>query len=125
MDWEYVIVKDRNLISVRASGAFSPASFEDMIKDIQSDEQWQPGMDRLLDFCRLDFSKTTADDIRMAAEIHKKYDARIGYGRIAVVFGREADLGLGRMYESLLGKNVLATVKSFMTADEARQWLAG
>lgn len=121
---EYVIVNARNFISVRGSGSFSTASFEEMIRGIQSDEQWQPSMDCLIDFSILDLTKTTSSDIKMAVEIHKKYDFRIGRCRIAVVFGREADFGLGRMYETFLGSDVLSTVKSFRTADEARQWLA-
>jgi hypothetical protein len=124
MKWEYIILTARNLISVRASGKFSAASFEEMIRDIQSNEQWQPSMDRLIDFSLLDLTETTYDDIKITAEIHKKYDSRIGRCRIAVVFGRESDLGLGRMYETLLGSDVLSTVKSFLTADEARHWLA-
>ncbi len=124
MNWDYVIVNARNFISVRGSGNFSTASFEEMIRDIQSDEQWQPSMDCLIDFSILDLTETTSNDIKMAAEIHKKYDSRTGRCRIAVVFGREADFGLGRMYETFLGSDVLSTVKSFRTADEARQWLA-
>ena len=124
MKWQYVILNDRNLISVRASGTFSAVSFENMIVDIQSDPRWVPGMDRLIDFSALDLSKTTPGEIRAAAEIHKRYDSRIGHGRVAVVFAGEADLGLGRMYESFLGPDVTATVKSFQTADDARQWLA-
>ena len=124
MKWEYVIVNARNFISVRGSGNFSTASFEEMIRDIQSDEQWQPSMDCLIDFSILDLTKTSSNDIKMAAAIHKKYDSQIGRCRIAVVFGREADFGLGRMYETFLGSEVLSTVRSFRTADEARQWLA-
>lgn len=124
MNWEYVILGHRNLISVRASGPFSPASFEAMIKAIQSDEQWRPNMDRLVDFSAVDLTQTTAQDIVMTVEVHRRYDARIGHGRIAVVFGKEANLGLGRMYEASLGSGVLATVRSFRTADEARRWLA-
>lgn len=124
MQWEYVILSHRNLISVRASGPFSPASFEEMIKAIQADEHWRPNMDRLVDFSAVDLRKTTAQDILMTVEVHKKYDSRIGHGRIAVVFGREENLGLGRMYEASLGGSVLATVRSFRSADDARQWLA-
>ncbi len=124
MNWEYVILKDRNLISVRGSGKFSVASFEEMIRNIQSDVQWQPTLDRLIDFSMLDLTGTTSGDIRASAEIHRKYNTRIGCSRIAVVFGREADFGLGRLYESFLESDILSTVKSFRTADEARQWLA-
>jgi hypothetical protein len=124
MQWEYVILSHRNLISVRASGPFSPDSFEEMIKAIQSDEQWRPNMDRLVDLSSVDLSKTTAQDILATVEIHKRYDARIGFGRIAAVFGRETALGLGRMYEVTLGPHVRAKVRSFRTADEARHWLA-
>jgi hypothetical protein len=124
MNWEYKILTERNLVSVRGAGKFSPVLFEEMIKDIQSNEQWRPNMDRLIDFNTVDFTETTPADIKAAAEIHKRYDSRIGQGRIAVVFGKEADLGLGRMYETFLGSDVAATVKSFRTADEARQWLA-
>ncbi len=124
MDWEYRILNDRNLISVRASGQFSISAFEDMIKDMQSDRKWRPNMDSLIDFSFLDFSATTADNIRMAAEIHKRYDYRICRGRIAVIFGRESDFGLGRMYETFLESAVLATVRSFRNADEARHWIA-
>lgn len=124
MKWEYVILSHRNLISVRASGPFSPAMFEAMIKAIQSDEQWRPNMDRLVDFTAVDLRQTTAQDILATVEVHKQYDSKIGRGRIAVVFGREENLGLGRMYEVSLGTCVLATVRSFRSADEARNWLA-
>ncbi len=124
MNWEYVVLTNRNLISVRTTGKFSAASFEMMIKDIQTNEQWRPGMDRLIDFSSPDLTETTFNDIQMAAEIHKKYNSQIGKGRIAVVFGKQADIGLGRLYETLLGSDVLAIVKSFRTADEAHQWLA-
>lgn len=124
MDWEYVILTNRNLISIRAWATFSVAQFEEMIRDIQSHEQWQPTMDRLVDFTAVDLTETTANDIKMAAEIHKRYDPREGHGRIAVVFGKEESLGIGRMYENYLGADMRSTVKSFKTADEARQWLA-
>lgn len=124
MKWEYVIVSHRNLISVRASGPFSPVAFEAMITTIQADEHWRPNMDRLVDFSAVDLTKTTAQDIMTTVEVHQRYDARIGHGRIAVVFGRETDLGLGRLYEASLGQCVLAKVRSFRTADEARHWLA-
>jgi hypothetical protein len=124
MKWEYLFLDHRNLISVRASGPFSPVAFEAMIKAIQADAQWRPNMDRLVDFSAVDLSQTTAQDIVTAVEIHQRFDTKIGHGRIAVVFGRETDLGLGRLYETSLGQCVLAKVRSFRTPDEARQWLA-
>jgi len=124
MNWEYLILGHRNLITVRASGPFSPASFEAMITAIQSDPEWRPHMDRLVDLSAVDFSQTTAQDILQTVEVHKRYDARIGRGRIAVVFGGEEDLGLGRTYEFSLGRSVQSTVKAFQTADEARDWMA-
>ncbi len=124
MDWEYVILNHRNLVSVRATGKFSTALFEQMIKDIQSDNQWRPNMDCLVDFTSLDLTETTSNDIFMAADIHKRYDSIIGCGRVAMIFGREEDFGLGRLYENFLRPKVLATVRSFRTADDARHWLA-
>jgi hypothetical protein len=124
MQWDFVILSDRNLINVRAWGKFSAASFEGMINDIQSHEQWRTNMDRLFDFSGMDLTETTPDDISACAKIHMKYNSRIGHGRIAVVFRKEAAFGLGRLYETCLGSDVLATVKSFHTADEARHWLA-
>lgn len=125
MNWEYNILNDRNLLITRAMGKFSVASFKNMVVEFLSDKRWSPGMDCLVDHSVLDLSETQPADIRVAAEIHKRYDAQIGRGKIAVVFGGEAEFGLGRMYEGLLGSEVLATVRSFRTADEARQWLAG
>jgi hypothetical protein len=124
MNWEYNIVDDRDLLIVRAAGKFSVASFENMILEIYSDKRWSPGMDCLIDFSALDVSETGFVDILTATNIHKRYDTQIGPGRVAVVLGGEIHFGLGRLYETLLGSNVLATVKSFRTTDDARQWLA-
>jgi hypothetical protein len=124
MDWEYNIVSGRNLLIVRATGKFSVASFEKMIVDIISDKRWSLGMDCLVDHSALDLSDTFYSDIKETAEIHKRYDSRIGRGKIAVVLGGEEDFGKSRMYVTLLGSDVHATVESFRTTDEARQWLA-
>ncbi len=124
MDWEYNIVCGRNLLIVRATGKFSVASFEKMIIDIISDKCWAPGMDCLVDHSALDLSDTFYSDIKEAAEIHKRYDSRIGRGRIAVVLGGEEDFDKSRLYVTLLGSEVQATVNPFRTTDEARQWLA-
>jgi len=124
MNWEHNILTVRNLLIVRATGKFSVASFENMILEIHSDKQWSPGMDCLIDYSALDVSETRYDDILNATSIHKKYDTQIGVGRVAVVLGGAVHFGLGLLYEKLLGSKVLATVKSFRTADDARQWLA-
>jgi hypothetical protein len=124
MNWEYNFVNDRNLLTLRATGKFSVASFEKMIIDILSDKRWLPGMDCLIDHSTLDLSETSSDHIKAAADIHKRYNAQVGQGRIAVVLGSEVDFGLGRMYEMFVESAVLATVRSFRTADEAREWLA-
>ena len=124
MNWEYNIVSGRNLLIVRAMGKFAVASFEKMIVDIISDKRWSPGMDCLIDHSALDLSGTFNSEIKEAAEIHKRYDSRIGHGRIAVVLGGEEDFDKSRMYVTLLGSDVHATVNSCRTTDEARQWLA-
>ena len=81
-------------------------------------------MDRIVDFSSVDLTKATAQDILQTVDIHKKYDSRMGSGRIAVVIGKEENIGLGRMYEMSLGPNVQAAVRTFRTADEARDWMA-
>ena len=124
MEWEYNFVTGRNLLIVRASGKFSVASFEKMIIEIASDKRWSPGMDCLLDHSALDLSDTFNSDIKEATELHKRYDSRIGHGRIAVVFGGEENFDKSLMYVTLLGSDVHATVNAFRTTDEARQWLA-
>jgi hypothetical protein len=124
MNWEHHIACGRNLLIVRAMGTFSVESFEKMIIDIISDKCWSPGMDCLIDHSALDLSSTLYGDIKEAAQIHKKYDSRIGRGRIAVVLGGEEDFEKSRLYVTLLGSDVLATVNPFRIADEARQWLA-
>jgi hypothetical protein len=125
MDWEYKIMNERNLLVVRASGKFTVAAFEKMIMGVLSDNQWSPGMDCLMDHSALDLSETHSDEIQAAAEIHKRYDTWIGHGRVAMVLGSEKDFDKGRQYETLVETAVCATVKSFRTPDEARQWLAG
>jgi hypothetical protein len=124
MNWEYNFVIGRNLLIVRATGKFSVASFEKMIIDSISDERWSPGMNCLVDHSALDLSGTYYSELKEAAEIHKKYDSRIGGGRIAVVMGGEENFDKSSMYVTLLESDVHATVKPFRTTDEARHWLA-
>jgi hypothetical protein len=124
MNWEYNFVIGRNLLIVRAMGKFSVASFEKMIIDIISEERWSPGMNCLVDHSALDLSGTLYIELKEAAEIHKKYDSRIGGGRIAVVLGEEKDFDKSKMFVTLLGSDVHAIVKPFRTTDKARQWLA-
>jgi hypothetical protein len=95
-----------------------------MLREVLADSQWMPGLDCLVDHSMLDLTGTGPDEIRSSAELHKRYDSWIGNGRIAVVFGRQDDLDLGTLYATLLGNDVLATVRSFRSADEAREWLA-
>ena len=45
-------------------------------------------------------------------------------GRTAVVLGGKEDFDKSRLYVTLLGSDVHATVNSFLTTDEARRWLA-
>ncbi len=113
------------MVITRATGIFSVGAFEEMLREILADSGWKPGMDCLVDHSMLDLSDTTTDDIRSAADIHKRYDTWIGNGKIAVVLGREADYELGLLYANFLGSDVLATVRAFGTPNEGRQWLAG
>jgi predicted heme/steroid binding protein len=124
MDWEYNIARGRNLLIARGTGKFSATSFERMLFDILFSESWMPGMNALVDHSALDLSYTFNDEIKKATEIYKKYDSRIGRGRIALVLGREEDFDKSCLFVTLLGPDVLATVKSFQTTEEARQWLA-
>jgi hypothetical protein len=124
MNWEYNFVIGRNLLIVRAMGKFSVASFEEMIIDIISDERWSPGMNCLVDHSAMNLSGTYYIELKEAAEIHKKYDTRIGRGRIAVVLGGDEDFDKSSIFVMLLGFDVHGTVKPFRTTDEARHWLA-
>lgn len=123
MNWEYNFVSDRNLLTIRGTGNFSVDALEKMILEILSNERWSLGMDCLADYSKLDLSEAGYDSMTETARVHKKYDARIGQSRIAVILGSVADFGLGRMLEMLLGSDVLATVRAFRTGDEARRWL--
>lgn len=72
----------------------------------------------------LDLSDTFYGVIKDAAEMHKKYDSRIGPGRIAIALRGENYFEKSRMFITLLRSNVRATVNSFPTTDEARKGLA-
>lgn len=78
----------------------------------------------LWDFTEAIVSSISTETLRAyAAEARQRGEGRRG-GKTALVFAREADFGIGRLYEALAEmEKVPVTVKSFRSLKKAREWL--
>ncbi len=78
----------------------------------------------LWDFTEADLSNITSEEFRgIASEVKKRSEIRMD-GKTALVFGRDLEFGLGRMFQAFSEiEGVLFEYMSFRDIVEARKWL--
>ena len=126
MPAEHRIDTDNSIIVTTWSGEASDSDLIDSLTRYQQeirDRADHHTYDEILDFSQADGFSLTTDGIRRLAQLSVANEVAGVRTRLAIVVASTLAYGLGRMYESLLESEILSTVKSFRTADEARQWL--
>lgn len=109
------------LTSIKASGKFEAREMLDWLMRYYEGEVTKF---ILWDFAQADLSALKTEELRgFAAEARVHAQSRKG-GKTALVFSRDSDFGLGRLFEALAEmEEVPFTVRSFRSMKKAKEWL--
>ena len=123
MNWTIEYLEKLKFVKIVTEGDFTLSDHLAMIEDIISRKFWKPGMNTLFDHRKLDFNETTIALMKEASENHKRYEARIGDGKAAILMKSLEDYLRGRQFELLTSYQVSAKLNVFMDEDKALEWL--
>lgn len=123
MDWTIEHFEQSRLVKITPTGTCSIDENLRMIKNLVSQKFWKPGLNTLFDQRNLDLNGTSIDVMREVSENFKKYEAKIGNGKTAILMKSMADFARGRQFELLTNYEVSASVKIFLNEEEAIRWL--
>jgi hypothetical protein len=125
MKWLAEYIKDKNYVCIVAEGKFTAEDQLKMMEDVSRREYWQPGLNVLCDFRKLEFDIDSLAAIREASANRQKNEAKIGSGKSALLMNSLADYGRGRQYQLLTESKVSAQIRVFTDENEALDWLLG
>lgn len=78
----------------------------------------------LWDFTEAGLHKITTEEFRKMAELVKQKSKRKERGKSALVYSKDLEFGLGRMFEALSeSEGIEFPFKSFKNLEEAKKWL--
>lgn len=123
MDWTMKLIEQINTVRVTSSGTFDSDDDLKLVKDIISQNYWKPGMNMLLDHREVKFEGTDINQLRRVSEHHKKYEAEIGAGKMALLMKSLTDFARGRQFELLTEHDMEAEINVFVDEDKALEWL--
>jgi hypothetical protein len=120
---EMQINESSGLVTLTVSGQVSYPGVIKTLAKMLEDPRFQKGADILWDFRSAELDRLTAADIRgITSFLEKKKESRGEGYKVAIVSERDADFGVGRMYEGYAGR-LPFNVMVFRKMEEALQWL--
>lgn len=123
MFWTIEYVNDRHFVRVVATGSYNMDDHLRMLEEVVTRDFWKPGMNWLLNESNLTYRGTSLEQLREAAALRVKMDARIGAGKTAVVMGTLTDFARARQYELITSGKISAKIDIFKDEDKAIRWL--
>ncbi len=117
---------DSSLVICRTSGRASVEGYEAMMKALNSQPEFRPGVDLIVDHTNVDVSALTAAEIEKVADLRSHFTGDVA-ARAAGVVGPGSPMryGLGRMFKAFVDTDPGTKITVFETVDEAIAWLRG
>ncbi len=122
MAWSVELLPGR-VFRLVTHGSFSLECIREMLHELIAHPQWRPGRDLIADHRDLDFGLTSMTDLRIAARIHRRLDAHVGDGRIALLMGNTFSYSMGRFLQLISEAEVSAELKVFDDPAKAESWI--
>ena len=123
MNWKFEYINDGDYVRITDEGVFNIEDHRRKMKELASQDFWDPGVNLLFDCTKLDFGKTEYQDIRDLALEFANQNELIGCGKIAILMKSIADFGKGRQFELLTDEKICANVSIFIDEGQALRWL--
>ncbi len=123
MNWSAEYIQDKHYVRIVAEGNFTAEGQLQMLEDIAARDYWQPGMNILCDFRKLEFNPDSLAVIREVSVNRLEKETQIGNGKSALLMNSLADYARGRQYQLLIESKVSAHHRVFIDEKEALDWL--
>jgi len=117
MRFEIELLTTPPVLEVRAFGSGDVRAIAQLVTEIKAAPEFEPGMPILVDATGTDYLPTP----REAGTFPGLYRRELDGSRMAVLTTREAQYGIGRMVQMLMGRHGPFSV--FKRRDEALGWL--
>ncbi|MBN2426872.1 MAG: hypothetical protein JXK94_00890 [Deltaproteobacteria bacterium] len=110
---------------VEILGETEPEKYRDVFETLVAHGKWQPGTSCLVNQTELNSKHLTTDETRDIAEFSAEYSVKLGKSKCALLFSRDLEYGLGRMWQTFVENEWEVSVMVFKSRDEALAWLTG
>jgi hypothetical protein len=108
---------------IRTSGPATVPELNTMVAQVLADPRFREGLKVLLDHREAGFTGFTTAHLRSRAD-QAAWQLQQGRPkRVALVFGRDLYLVVGRLLESFISARTSIAIKTFRTLEDARVWL--
>ncbi|MCE9560675.1 MAG: hypothetical protein K8U57_01345 [Planctomycetes bacterium] len=121
MPFHIAIDSNQRLATVTSTSRGDAVGVRNALLELVARPEFEAGYSVLIDARAFDFTPTAAE-IRGFVDFHFSYES-LCRSRVAIVVARLQDFGMANMFATLCNLND-APVRSFMSIDEARRWLA-
>ena len=123
MKYDVIWGGDPEDILIRTSGPATVPELNTMVNEMLADPRFRTGLKVLLDHREAGFTGFTTAHLRSRAD-QAAWQLQQGKpSRVALVFGRDLYLVVGRLLESFISARTSIAIKTFRTLDDARAWL--
>ncbi len=123
MKYDVIWGGDPEDILIRTSGPATVPELNAMVTEMLADPRFRTGLKVLLDHREAGFTGFTTAHLRSRAD-QAAWQLQQGKpSRVALVFGRDLYLVVGRLLESFISARTSIAIKTFRTLDDARAWL--
>jgi hypothetical protein len=123
MNWSVKYVRDKHYVQIVLEGNFTAEGLIQMMEDVVAREFWQPGMNVLTDFRKVEFDADSLAAIRQVSDKRLEKERQIGSGKSALLMNSLADYGRGRQYQLQIESKASADLHVFTDEKEALDWL--
>ena len=120
---EYSIVSRDGFLEVRTIGDGELQALANMLAELVSHPQWEPGGNLLVDHSELNAGPITPNDVRFLADKCALLRERFGRARCAHLVARNLEFGLVRMWEAYVEGKWDVIAMCFRSRVDATSWL--
>ena len=124
MSYSYRIFPEQNLVFVVADGRVRGEEVIAESTRMFEDPAWRRGIDQLCDFRAVTGVAVTLDEMKRIMDLERRFDDRIGPGRLALVVGSELHETLCQLYAAMARlRRRPQQIRVFLSMDEALAWM--